>query len=93
MLTVGNDEMALGMVDVRARGGQQLGKFRIDDLIKKFKQEVPPKSKKELEFLEGVWKAEDFPFDQELFDRLMEEDKKRKLEEIEKAQIEKEKQL
>jgi len=91
ILTVGKDEELLGMVDVRARGGQQLGKFRIDELIAKFKEEVPPKSKKEIEFLEGVWKAEDFPFDKELYEKLMEEDRKRKEEEHEKAQLEKDK--
>lgn len=51
MLTIGKDEEALGMVDVRARGGEQLGKFRVDELIKKLKAEVPPKSRKEEEFL------------------------------------------
>lgn len=64
------------MVDVRARGGEQLGKFRINDFLEKIKAEVPPKSKKELEFLEGIWKEEDFPFDQNLFNELIEQDKK-----------------
>lgn len=64
------------MVDVRARGGDQLGKFRINDFLEKIKAEVPPKSKKELEFLEGIWKEEDFPFDQNLFNELIEQDKK-----------------
>lgn len=64
------------MVDVRARGGDQLGKFRINDFLQKIKAEVPPKSKKELEFLEGIWREEDFPFDQNLFNELIEQDKK-----------------
>jgi len=64
------------MVDVRARGGDQLGKFRINDFLEKIKAEVPPKSKKELEFLEGIWREEDFPFDQNLFNELIEQDKK-----------------
>ena len=64
------------MVDVRARGGDQLGKFRINDFLEKIKAEVPPKSKKELEFLEGIWREEDFPFDQNLYNELIEQDKK-----------------
>lgn len=64
------------MVDVRARGGDQLGKYRINDFLEKIKAEVPPKSKKELEFLEGIWREEDFPFDQNLFNELIEQDKK-----------------
>lgn len=51
MLTVGKDEELLGMVDIRARGGQQLGKMRIDAFIDLLKKDVPPKSKKEEEYL------------------------------------------
>lgn len=51
MLTVGKDEELLGMVDIRARGGQQLGKMRIDAFIDILKKDVPPKSKKEEEYL------------------------------------------
>lgn len=52
-----------------------MGKFRITDFLAKLKAEVPPKSKKELEFLEGIWREEDFPFDQNLFNELIEQDK------------------
>ena len=85
ILTVGNDEETLGMVDVWARGGDQLGKIRIDALIEKFKKEVPEKSKKEKEFESQIWKAEDFIFDQALYDKIMDEDKKRKEEEKARA--------
>jgi len=78
MLTVGKDEELLGMVDIRARGGKQLGKMRIDAFIEMIKTEVPPKSKKEEEYLSQIWKSEDYVFDKELYERLMEEDKKRK---------------
>lgn len=55
ILTCGKDEETLGMVDVRARGGEQLGKIRITDFIQKIKNEVPPKSRVEEEFLNGTW--------------------------------------
>ena len=53
----------------------------IDAFIEHLKKEVPAKSKKEEEYLSQIWKSEDYPFDQELFDKLMEEDRKRKEEE------------
>jgi hypothetical protein len=79
------------MVDVRARGGEQLGKFRINDFLAKIKAEVPPKARKEQEFIDGIWREEDFPFDQALYNELMEQDKKRKEEEIVRAKDDKEK--
>ena len=42
ILTVGKDEEALGMADARLRGGKQLGKMRVDELIKLINDEQPP---------------------------------------------------
>ena len=50
------------------------------------KSEVPQRSKKEEEFLSEVWKAEDFPFDAELFKWMEEEDKIWKQQQLEQAE-------
>lgn len=82
ILTIGEDEERLGMADVRVRGGEQLGKIRIDELIQKIHNEVPAKSHKEIESYEDMWTADKYPLDEKLYEEIMEKDRIRKEEEI-----------
>lgn len=82
ILTIGEDEEKLGMADVRVRGGEQLGKIRIDELIQRIKDEVPDKSPMEVASFADMWTADKFPHDEKLYEEIMEKDRIRKEEEI-----------
>ena len=82
MLTVGDAEIKLGMVDVRARGGQQLGKMRVNEFIELLKRDRPNVSDAEREAKAGMW-TDDYPFDQRLYEEILAEEEERKRKEIE----------
>ena len=71
MLVVGQDEMDLGMVNIRSREGNIIGLKRVDEAIAMFKEEKAPVAKKELEIYSNVWKSEDFPFDEAKYQALL----------------------
>ena len=96
MLVVGQDEMDLGMVNVRTREGKVIGMKRVDEVIQMFKEDKPPVAEFEKKMYENIWKAEDFPFDQAKFEEVLaneakkaEEYKKKQAEKAQKAQEEK----
>lgn len=94
MLVVGQDEVDLGMVNVRTREGTIIGLKRVDELLEILKNDKPSVSEKEKETYKDVWRTEDFPFDEEKYQevlkkeaenaeklKLQQEEKKKKLEE------------
>ena len=82
MLIVGQDEMDLGMANVRSRDGSIIGLKRIDEIIDMFKQEKPKLSTKEEEVYKDIWRPENFPFDQgkyeEVLKKMAESEEKKK---------------
>ena len=81
MLTVGDAEIKLGMVDVRQRGGQQLGKMRVNEFIELLRRDRPNVSDAEREAKAGMW-TDDYPFDQRLYEQILEEEEARKKAEL-----------
>jgi hypothetical protein len=71
MLVVGQDEVDLGMVNIRSREGKIIGLKRVDEAIALFKNEKPPIAKKEVEIYSNIWKSEDFPFDESLYQEVL----------------------
>lgn len=71
MLIVGQDEVDLGMVNVRARDGTIIGFKRVDDVVEMFKNEKPPIAEQEVESYSGMWSPEDFPFNEELYKQVL----------------------
>lgn len=60
-MVAGEDESKAGCVDIRSRDNQRLGKMRVDDLAKFFKEQLPkPSSSFDSKYV-SAWKAEDYP--------------------------------
>lgn len=95
MLIVGQDEMDLGMVNIRQRDGTIIGLKRVDEVIEMFKKEKPKVSTKEEEVFKGLWRAEDYPVDQAKLEEVLkkmaesEEKKKEEVKEPEEGKQEK----
>lgn len=94
ILTVGQFEQDLGMVDVRESGGKQLGKMRVNEFMELIKEKSKPEpSSLEKQKYENMWTPNNFPFDQAKYDLMLEEERKQKeaaAEEFKKKQAEKE---
>lgn len=71
MLIVGQDEVDLGMVNVRARDGSIVGLKRVDEVLEMFKNEKPPQADKEKELYQNIWRSEDFPFDEAKYQEVL----------------------
>ena len=95
MLIVGQDEVDLGMVNVRTREGKIIGLKRVDELIEMLKTNTPQLSKAEADLYENIWKPEDFPFNEELYQDILKKEaenaEKYKLKLAEKKKAEEEK--
>ena len=103
MLVVGQDEQDLGMVNVRTREGVIIGLKRVDEVVELFKSEnYPQKAQREIDTYENIWRPEDHPFNEELYQKVLEkergqaedykqqqEEKRKKSEEAQKAKAEK----
>lgn len=94
MLIVGQDEVDLGMVNVRTREGTIIGLKRVDELLEILRNDKPRVAEREKEVYSNIWRAEDFPFDEAKYQdvlkkeaenaekyRQQQEEKKKKLEE------------
>lgn len=90
MLVVGQDEMDLGMVNVRTREGKIIGLKRVDELISLMKSDKPEPAKTETEMYANIWKSEDFPFNEQKYQEVLENEEK-KAEEYKIQQEEKKK--
>jgi hypothetical protein len=55
MLVVGQDEVELGMVNIRTRDGKRVGTKRVDEVLQMFKQEKPSPSKAETQMYVFVY--------------------------------------
>jgi len=104
MLVVGQDEMDLGMVNVRNREGEIFGLKRVDEVIEMFKKDKPEPAEREKEVYSDIWRAEDYPLNEELYKEVLkkeaenaekhkqqQEEKKKKLEDEKLAQQEQQK--
>lgn len=61
ILVAGEEEAGQGMVDVRSRDNQRVGKFRIDDLVTFFNDLNPKASRSHEKLYQKVWDPKDFP--------------------------------
>ena len=94
MLVVGQDEQDLGMVNVRCRDGSIKGLMRVDEVVEMFMKDKPQPAERELETYSSIWKPEDHPFNQELYDQVIEKERqnKEKFEQQQKEKMEKQKE-
>lgn len=65
ILVAGEEEMKAGMVDVRSREGERVGKMRVDEAAKFFNSLLPKKSQSHDERYSKVWNPNDYPVAQE----------------------------
>lgn len=61
ILVAGEEEASQGMVDVRSRDNQRVGKFRIDDLVTFFNDLTPKPSRSHDKLYQKVWDPKNFP--------------------------------
>jgi hypothetical protein len=60
-LVAGEEEAAVGMVDIRSRDNQRLGKMKVDDLVKFFLDQNPKPSRSHDKLYKKMWNPADFP--------------------------------
>ena len=61
ILVAGEEEAAVGMVDIRSRDNQRVGKMRVDDLVKFFLDQNPKPSRSHDKLYSKMWSPKDFP--------------------------------
>jgi len=57
----GEEEAKDGMVDIRSRDNQRIGKMRIDALVQFFNEQTPKPSRSHDNLYGNVWRPEDYP--------------------------------
>jgi len=61
ILVAGEEEAAVGMVDIRSRDNARVGKMRVDDLVKFFNDQTPKPSRSHDKLYNKIWSPEDYP--------------------------------
>lgn len=61
----GEEEAKDGMVDIRSRDNQRIGKMRIDALVQFFNEQNPKPSRSHENLYSNVWRPEDYPMKSE----------------------------
>ena len=61
ILVAGEEEAAVGMVDIRSRDNARVGKKRIDELVEFFHEQTPKPSRSHDRLYQKMWRPEDYP--------------------------------